>query len=192
MRGSSDDALMGLGYLFPTEKCWSMAFFIGWSYDRLRMTTQDVHAPLDGRVFDIGPISFKSQYQGPWIGSDIFFKPSPRYSLLLGHEIHFAYWSGNRKIKGGDLGSEFGEVTGFSNTRRLSGNWGNVFRIENSFEIVSSFFLGVNLKYQNWLSTGSGHYKRTQTPLPMGVTTKLVNDVEWQSFSATASLNYVF
>lgn len=190
--GSSDDASVGLGYLFPTNRCWVAAGLVGWSIDELDMTGKNVKVPLVGQIIPVGDIKFKSRFQGPWVGTDIWLKPDACFTLVLGHEFHFAYWNGTRFLKRGELGETFGITTGFSNQRHHHSLWGNVFRIEGYYILTETWDVGLKLKYQRWISSGDGEYKRTRMSLSRLIKSKLIEDVEWQSFSLFASLDYLF
>jgi hypothetical protein len=192
IHGHTSDALAGLGYLFQIHRCIWTAPIAGWSYDNLHMTAKHVRIGLDGVVSSVGNIVCRNRFQGPWIGFDVVFQPTQSYQFVLGHEFHYAHWRGTRWLSNGELGSAFGETTGFSNTRKHNNIWGQVFRLDVTYMVCQMWDCGLGLKYQSWSSCGNGNYKRTIVPVDPTITAKRVTDVDWESFTLTLHTSYMF
>lgn len=190
--GHTMDALGGFGYLFCISDCWGVAPLVGWSYDEIDVKGQSVKTPLDGVLLDIGDIKYKSRFQGPWLGADVFFEPTACSRISLGYEFHIAHWNGTRTLEQGELGTEFGTTTGFSNIRKLNPVLGNVFSLDGAYTFCGCWDFGIGLKYQIWKSVGSGRYKRTIIPTDPAITSQIVEDVEWNSFSLMFQIGYMF
>lgn len=190
--GHTVDATVAAGYLFPFGYCWGIAPLVGWSYDKLHVKGKHVHAAILGVSPNMGNISYKSRFQGPWIGFDLLFQPNCLWDFTFGYEWHYARWHGSRILSRGDLGISYGTTTGFSNVRDHHHLIGNVFSFEGSYIFRTNWSIGFGLRYQNWKSSQTGHYKRTTTPLDPAFTSRLITDVSWDSFSATGRLGYIF
>lgn len=190
--GHTIDASGGLGYYFNPCDCWGFAPFAGWSYDEIDVEGKHVRTPLNGSPIDIGTIKYRSKFQGPWIGIDFLFFEDFCYQISFGYELHHAHWRAARKLPGPDLGLDFGTTTGFSNVRTHNNIWGNVFHLEGIYSLNECWDIGLSFKYQIWKSAGSGRYRRTSTPLDPAITHAVIQDVSWESFTATANIGYVF
>lgn len=192
LHGHTVDGSAALGYIFPVNACIWFAPLAGWSYDSIRTNARHVRVGLNGSVVDVGGIQCRSRFQGPWIGTDIIFQPCCNFQIVLGHELHYAHYRGTRFLNDGELGEEFGITTGFSNVRKHKHMWGQLFRLDFSYMYCKMWDFGFELKYQTWNAAGNGRYKRTRVPTPPEVTSERLNDVEWQSFTATLHVGYMF
>lgn len=187
-RGHTNDALGGIGYYFCLNRCMWVAPLVGWSCDELNITGKNIIDELT----NVGDIKYKSRFQGPWVGVDFTFQPSPCYWATFGYELHHADWHGTRLLEDGELGTNFGFTTGFSNKRRHKNIWGHVFELDGTYVFRECWNVGLSLKYQIWKAAGTGHYKRTIVPADPAITSKVVNDVEWESFSLMVHAGYAF
>ena len=190
--GHTNDASVALGFVFITNKCLISNIYAGWSYDELNFKAKDVTAPAGGVIVPIGDIRYRSRLNGPWIGTDIILRPTCETTVTIGTEAHWAEWNGKRLLPGADLGTGFGEITGFSNRFNHHHFTGAVFRLEGAYAIDSCLDLGLNFKFQGWTSSGRGRFSRVSTPLPTTFDTNNIIDLKWTSFSATAYIDYVF
>lgn len=192
IHGHTLDASASLGYLFKVYHCIWVAPLVGWSYDDLHMKTKRARVTISGVTLNVGDIKCHNRFEGPWVGTDIVFQPSPCYQVVLGHEFHYAHWRGTRILSSGELGLLFGTTTGFSNVRKHDHLWGQVFRIDVSYISCHAWDFGFGLKYQNWNAAGNGRYKRTKVPVDPTITAKRVTDVDWESFGVTLHASYMF
>lgn len=191
--GHTIDATGGTGYLFTTCQNWGFAPLIGWSYDEIDTWGKQVTPQILHFIRSVGDIHYKSRFQGPWIGVDFLFQPTPAWDINLSYELHGAHWHATRILARGELGNPpFGTTSGFSNVRNHHSVWGNVFELGGMYTSSSCINFGASLRYQYWQSIGTGHYKRTKTPLDPAFTQRLCTDVEWYSFAAMVRLGYSF
>lgn len=190
-RGHTTDASLGVGYNLPVNDCISVVPLVGWSYDRINVRAEHVFVGTLGSEVAVGDIKFHNRFQGPWIGTDIVFKPMPCAWITVGHEFHYASWHGTRELVDGELGALFGTTTGFSSTRKHNNMWGQVFTLDGTYAL-GCWDVGLNLKYQYWSNAGNGRYKRTRVPVNPAITTQRVIDVDWQSFAVMVHAGYMF
>ena len=126
------------------------------------------------------------------MGVDLLFSPTPCADFTLTYELHRTDWEGKHLPATGNFIPPLGTIPGFADVRRQHRFWGNVFEIDYSTHFWCRYTLGCALKYQLWVSQGTGDYHRTITPLSALLPNQTVQNVEWQSFSATLRLGYSF
>ena len=193
LRGHLNDGSIALGFALPSQNCcWLTAFYAGYSYDGLHTHANKVRAPFAGALVNLGKITTKTTIKGPWFGSDIIFRPACDFTLIIGDDIHFGHWNGSNHFAAGDPGVSFGEIEGFSSNSNQHNMWGNVFRVEGYYKVYECWDLGFDLQYTRWVSSGHGRYTPVSSPLPTGITNNYIIDAKWASFSATATIAYVF
>jgi hypothetical protein len=102
--GSTIDAELGIGYMFNLKEV-GVAPIAGWSYNEQRMKMG--HVIRDGvRQDNLESLKSSYQWNGPWVGIDLFydtlFTCYGNLSLEGGYEYHWARWNSRWKLKGAD------------------------------------------------------------------------------------------
>lgn len=195
--GNLWDVAFSLGSWFCFYPCWSVAPLIGWAYDALNFTAVNVKTfrvrTPSGDPSLLGDVDCRSSFQGPWIGFNILFEPNRCINFLLSYELHRVWWNGNHILDAGNLGSNFGPVTGFSDRRDHNKIWGNRFELTGEIRRYCHLHLGIGLIYQFYKSQNIGNYSRLNSSTePPSTKLQKVIDVDWQSFSALVRLGYDF
>lgn len=192
--GNSWDIKGGLGIGFKLHPRWMFAPVVGWSYDKFNLQANHLTAlnvGIGARV-PVSNIDLNSRFHGPWVGLDFLFKPISCLDLSFGYELHRAWWREKRVILNGELGTAFGTTTGFSNIRKHNDVWGHLFQFNALRTFLERWSIGLGLKYQFWKGQNTGSVENIFIPLSPLFTNRLVNDLQWNSFSATLVVGVTF
>jgi|GEM_PF-5424466 len=190
--GHTEDLQGSFGkYFWLSEGIWA-APVIGWSYDALLLKGKRIHTAINGVSYKLSDIKAHQRFSGPFIGFDLNFNINSCFDFIFGYEFHFAHWHGQRLIQGHEYGNPpFGVIAGFSNVRRIHDVYGNVFKLDATYQLCNCWELGLGLKYQ-FYSGGGGHFKQTRTPPIPQYTYRDVGGLWWRSFAATFYIGKAF
>jgi hypothetical protein len=191
-KGYTYDAKAAVGYYFcMTTGVW-MAPVVGWSYDALNLRGTDINTAIDGVVYNLDDIKAHQRFNGPFIGFDVVYEPCECYYFTFGYEFHYCHWQGQRLIQGPEYGNPpFGSSTGFSNERHLNHVYGQVFKLDTSYELCNCWTVGLELKYQFFYGD-FGKYKQTERPLLSQFSYANVDALWWRSFALTIHVGNAF
>lgn len=190
--GNTADAQCAVGQYFCMAPGIWLAPVVGWSYDALFLKGKHIHTTIAGEFYRLNDIKAHQRFTGPFIGFDINYQIDSCFDYAFGYEFHWAHWHGQRLIQGRDYGNPpFGITTGFSNTRRINDVYGNVFKLDGTYQLCDCWELGVGLKYQYYMGD-SGHYKQTRKPVISQYSYRKIEGLWWSSFSATFYVGNVF
>ncbi len=191
-RGHTYDVQGAIGcYFCMTPYIW-VAPVVGWSYDALNLKGKDISTAINGVVYDLSDIKAHQRFNGPLVGFDLVYQINDCSDFTFGYEFHYAHWHGQRLIQGKEYGNPpFGATTGFSNRRHLNRVYGQVFKLDATYQFCECWMLGIGLKYQ-FFNGDFGKYKRTETPLIPQFTYANVDGLWWRSFASTIYVGRMF
>lgn len=185
-KGHTYDIQGAMGYYLWLSPCVWFAPVAGWSYDALQLKGSHIKTVIEGVVYkDLNDIKAHQRFSGPFLGLDFVYRMGECVHFIFGYEFHYATWHGQRIIQGPEYREPiFGITTGFSNTRHIDRVYGQVFKLDSTFQFCECWFIGVGLKYQCF-NGDFGKYKRTKTPLNSKYTHANVDGLWWHSFAST-------
>lgn len=183
--GNTADVQVGIGQYFNMAKgVWAAPVF-GWSYDTLLFKGTHIHTTIDGESFHLSDIRAHQTFNGPFIGFDVSYQINSCYDFVFGYEFHWSRWYGQRHILGPEYGNPpFGTTTGFSNKRHMKHVYGQVLKLDTSYQWCDGWELGLGLKYQ-FYTGDNGHYRQTKIPVISSFSYRKVDGLWWLSFAAT-------
>ena len=187
-KGEAFDFSFGTGYQYSIfQDRFKISPLFGFSHheQHLRM----IHGEL---VFDLldpslqGSLSdlhshYRAQWHGPWIGVDADFDLSSHFKIFGRYEYHWAFYNGTghwnlRNDLDGFEHSGFGK--------------GFLISMGTSYKFFSDWGLGAIIKYQTMqMHHGADRIFFTDANGPTSATTRL-NQVNWHTFSAVATIGY--
>lgn len=190
--GHTWDAEAAIGqYIWLSPGIW-FAPVIGWSYDTLLLKGKNIRTAINGEFFRLRDIQAHQRVSGPFIGFDLNYQVNSCFDFLWGYEFHYAHWHGQRIIQGRDFGNPpFGITTGYSNKRHLHDVYGQVFKLDASYQICDCWELGLGLKYQ-FFTGDDGHYRQTKKRVISQYSYRKIDGLWWQSFAAMFYLGKMF
>jgi hypothetical protein len=186
-RGSTQDALAGLGYLFMINRSCSLGILGGWGFDEQETKLKDA----DPAQFE--NLKFQSIWNGPWLGLDFFAWRQTSFVLNLGYEFHLVDWDGAWL-----LDQELSNA--FSDRRKGGISFGQVVYFDLKWDFYSPHWRAdLEFKYQNWATHSSGVMNSTSSrgfdsapisgPVP-AIT--FVKEAAWSSYGVSLNLGYSF
>lgn len=184
-KGHTFDVQAGIGYYYNLTPAIWVAPVIGWSHDALNITGTHIRTAINGKVYRLSDIKAHQQFSGPFVGFDLAIEINPCMFFNFGYEFHCARWRGQRLIQGPEYGNPpFGSSTGFSNVRHLERAYGQVFKLDGTYQFCDCWEVGIGLKYQ-FYNGDFGRYKQTRRPLLSQFTYANIDGLWWRSFAYT-------
>jgi hypothetical protein len=181
------DASIGIGYPFRLggNEIWTITPLVGYSYHEQNLTITDGNQTISTPGFTppLGPFSgldstYETEWQGPWIGLDMYFKAKKidywvkRIEPYLSFEYH---WADYDAVANWNLREDFEHPKSFEHEADGDG-W--VLGLGLNYVIGPNFLLNLNYDYQSW-STDHGTDKVFFSD---GTTAKTrLNEVNWTS-----------
>lgn len=172
------DAAVGIGYPWQPirgDHDLRITPLAGWSYHRQHMMMTEGYQTIPAT----GPFNglnsrYVANWEGPWTGLDIQFKPYERIHTYAGFDYHWAKYRADARW---NLRSDFSQPKSYRHTADGEG-----------------FVVSAGLAYQltkNWMIQGEGGYQKWRTDpgqdrtfFSSGVVTDTrLNEVNWESVS---------
>lgn len=169
----------------------AIALLGGYSYHEQNLRiTQGLQAISPGSgVVPLGPIAglnstYQAVWHGPWAGIDLEFSPFPRFSLLGTAEYHWARYKAEADW---NLRQDLAHPV--SRRHEASGARGVVLKAGGRYFLTSRWALDLFAGYQGWEAENGTD---TIYFVDGSSTAVRLNQVHWQSASATLGLVYRF
>lgn len=199
-RGNVWDVSLGGGYAIELfQENFSITPLLGISVNAQQLTMYDGELIIN-ELFDfLGPFdglhnTYETVWYGPWIGFDLFYKPSEIWNIWSNFEYHWARYEGTGHWNlRADIMDDF---------HHIANAQGFLIRTGILYHLTENWIAGLRGSYQIWTTTcGSDHMTFSGDGIddsgepislnPLTISTKL-NPVHWQSWTYSASISYTF
>jgi len=187
----TQDALVGLGYMFTTTdcsgNCWGIAPIAGWSYAHQRVKLKDGNTNgFEDLIFD--GLVYKNRWSGPWLGFDVSYAHCD-FSVNAGYEYHWANWHAEWLLDDVDV-----LPNAFSDRRHAKNAHGNVVYIDGFWSFACNWEIGLGFKFQEW-NARKGHVEPIAGLAAAGLLPTAedkLKHAKWCSAELTLNLVYDF
>jgi hypothetical protein len=193
------DASVGAGFQFRvmSEKL-AITPLAGYSYHEQNLTMADgyqtvsrpeISVPFCGKEPpSVGPIegldsTYEAQWYGPWLGVDLEFNPTTKFSFFGSFEYH---WSDYRAEAYWNLREDFDPSKSFEHE---ADGYGIVLFFGSSYAFADRWSIDLNLDYQNWKAE-DGIDRVFYADGDVSATR--LNEVNWESYGAVLGMTYRF
>lgn len=189
----NSDFQVGIGYLFSWN-CWGLGISGGYSYDKFKLKTSHGKTSIGGNPFEDAILYAKGYktttiWEGGYVGAKLFYEWCS-WLFDIGYEFHLPRYSEVHAL------SDRAEVvqSRLPSKSRSNQAYGNVAFLDVHYYICGGLVLGAGFKYQNWTACHARvrprHGSFVDHHLP--ATTKINENVEWNSYSASVDIGYYF
>ncbi|MDP1834925.1 MAG: hypothetical protein Q8K75_03255 [Chlamydiales bacterium] len=188
-KGDSFDYSVSVGYLIPTT-FYSVTLepVIGWSYDTMRFKIKNAAADntpeptLDG-------LTYMNKWDGMWLGLIAYYSVGP-INIKAGYEYHRPRWHAQWTLAGPDI-----PEGAFSDKRKATRAWGNVFFVDTNYLIQDNWDAGLGLKYGLWQARDGYEHPKAGSFPDVGYSAEEQDQVpfaNWKSFQVRFTSNFYY
>ncbi len=153
--GNTFDASLGIGYqlTFGLDN-FGITPIIGYSYHEQNLTITDGYQTIELVYGNTGAFpglnsKYETEWKGPWIGLNMFIKPSEKLTILLSFEYHWADYYAEADW---NLRTDFAHPKSFEHY--AYGN-GIVISVGGDYSLTRHWSLFMSFDYEDW-STNAG------------------------------------